>query len=106
MSQYINYAVSNVTGEPMDCIQSKQCDGIMCHAGFYNSTLTVSVNHCSIPPSLDVVMTSPNGSVFFNRSIADFEILSWDVLASVLQLNITVLHPSSTHIGLQVMGSE
>ncbi len=103
VSQYLNFAISNITADATDCTVSSACDGLTCRVGAGKSSLAVSVSRCSIPPALRAVLTSPNGTVVVNQTIADSETLSWDAEFAMFDVNVVVQHPDANHIGIQVM---
>lgn len=103
IAQYANFALSNATGESSDCFTSSPlCNGITCTVGREMSSLSFTLVPCSVPPSLNTVLTSPNGTVEYNGTITDSQTLTWDVFSAVRQINIVVQHYNATTIGLEV----
>lgn len=103
ISQYVNVIISNITAQPTDCtFNSESCDGIECYIGNAKSFLSFSLSPCDVPPIIKGVAKSPNGTVMFNQTLRDNQLLYWKVLSASLQLNVTLLHYNSSTIGLEV----
>ena len=102
ISQYANYAISNATGEPTDCVPAGKCQEMTCYVGRKNSSITFITLPCDVPPSVKTVVTNPTGEVMFYGTITNFESLMWSIDSLNLNVNVTVQHPNRSAIALQV----
>lgn len=104
ISQYINVVLSNVTHEPVNCSAtvSRDCNGMTCYMGYNRASLSFTLVPCTVPPMLHGTLVNDNGTVAFNGTLVNSQELSWDILSSVLRLNVTLQHYSASTIGLKV----
>ena len=105
ISQYINFALSNITHKPADCSSSQDCSMLQCRVGYAHSALEFSLDPCALPPSLHSTVTNANGTVVYdNILLTSSQELAWDISTTVLHLNVTVQHYNASTVALKVSG--
>ena len=101
ISQYVNYAFSNATGEVTNCVPGGRCQEMTCYIGRQNSSITFITLPCDTPASVKIVVTDTTGEVTYNDTITNYNRFSWAIDSGILSVDLTVQHPNSTAIALQ-----
>ena len=102
ISQYMNVALSNFTAQPTDCNYTDACNEIKCFVGNSRSTLSFLLQPCDIPPTVRGAASFENGTVIFNRTIENHQVIPWTLFSPSNYLNVTLLHYNSSVVGLEV----
>ncbi len=102
ISQYANYAISNATGEPTDCIPAGKCQEMTCTVGDTYSSLNFIIRVCDIPQIVKTVVTDPDGTVTAISEIQNFDSLTWNINSQNITVNVNLRHPNPSTLGFQV----
>ena len=104
ISQYANYAISNATREPADCIPMGRCEDIIVNVGnsSNNSSIEFAILVCDVPVTVRAIVADANGAAVFYGRIEDFDSFIWDIGSYNLTVNVTVQHPKPSAIVFKV----
>ena len=101
ISQYANYAISNATGQPTDCIPSGNCQEFTCTVGNRNSSITFTTLPCEVPPAMKTVVKDPSGEVTASGKYTNTNNYIWNIGSHNLNLAVTLQHPNASAVILQ-----
>lgn len=102
ISQYMNYAISDVTGMSADCVPAKMCQEVACSVGQRQSSLTLTILNCEVPQLVQAQARNPAGVITARSTSSDRQSLIWDVGSQQLNVNISLQHPGLDTLGFQV----